>query len=93
MAVTTAAHEAPVARRTHVPLPPSLRRPGWYRAALAAASVWQPLQPDAPVNTALPAAAFGPDELAPEVDDDEEDEDDPEDGAELEDEPAPGTLL
>ncbi len=34
MAVTTAAHEAPVARRTRVPLPPSLRRPGWYRAAL-----------------------------------------------------------
>jgi cytochrome c oxidase subunit 1 len=34
MAVTTAAHEAPIARRTHVPLPPSLRRPGWYRAAL-----------------------------------------------------------
>ena len=34
MAVTTAAHEAPVAHRTRVPLPPSLRRPGWYRAAL-----------------------------------------------------------
>ena len=34
MAVITAAHEAPVARRTRVPLPPSLRRPGWYRAAL-----------------------------------------------------------
>src|SRR5580693_133373 len=34
MAVTTAAHEPPVARRTRVPLPPSLRRPGWYRAAL-----------------------------------------------------------
>lgn len=35
MAVTTAAHEAPVTRRTRVPLPPSLRRPGWYRAALS----------------------------------------------------------
>jgi cytochrome c oxidase subunit 1 len=35
MAVTaTAAHEAPVARPTRVPLPPKLRRPGWYRAAL-----------------------------------------------------------
>src|SRR5512142_1798886 len=35
MAVTaTAAHEAPVARRTRVPLPPKLRTPGWYRAAL-----------------------------------------------------------
>src|SRR6201993_309586 len=34
MAVTTAAHEAPVARRTRVPLPPKLRAPGWYRAAL-----------------------------------------------------------
>src|ERR1700684_845369 len=34
MAVTTAAHEAPPARRTRVPLPPSLRRAGWYRAAL-----------------------------------------------------------
>src|ERR1700741_5479970 len=34
MAVPTAAHEAPTARRPRVPLPPSLRRPGWYRAAL-----------------------------------------------------------
>src|ERR1700733_2006170 len=35
MAVTaTAAHEAPVARRTRVPLPAKLRAPGWYRAAL-----------------------------------------------------------
>ena len=35
MAVTaTAAHEAPVARPTRVPLPPKLRAPGWYRAAL-----------------------------------------------------------
>src|SRR3989440_9985339 len=36
MAVTaTAGHEAPVARRpTRVPLPPKLRAPGWYRAAL-----------------------------------------------------------
>src|SRR6516165_9879138 len=36
MAVTaTAAHEAPVAHRTRVPLPAKLRRPGWYRAAMA----------------------------------------------------------
>jgi hypothetical protein len=41
------------------------------------------------VNTALPAAALA-DELAPEVLDDEEE---PDDGAELEDEPAPGTAL
>src|SRR5437588_8010936 len=36
MAVTaTTAHEAPVAGRpTRVPLPPKLRAPGWYRAAL-----------------------------------------------------------
>ncbi|MGP0038049.1 MAG: cbb3-type cytochrome c oxidase subunit I, partial [Solirubrobacteraceae bacterium] len=35
MAVTaTAPHEAPVARPTRVPLPPKLRAPGWYRAAL-----------------------------------------------------------
>src|SRR5581483_4440575 len=35
MAVTaTAAHEAPVARPTRVPLPPKLRTPGWYRGAL-----------------------------------------------------------
>src|SRR5690348_7815176 len=35
MAVTaTAAHETPVARPTRVPLPPKLRAPGWYRAAL-----------------------------------------------------------
>ena len=26
---------APEARATRVPLPPKLRRPGWYRAALA----------------------------------------------------------
>ena len=26
---------APTARPTRVPLPPKLRRPGWYRAALA----------------------------------------------------------
>ena len=64
--------------------------------ALAAASVWHPLQPDAPVNTALPAAAFPPDELAPEVLDDEDEDDDedaPDDEGELEDEPAPGTTL
>jgi len=46
------------------------------------------------VNTALPAAALvaelPPDELAPEV---EDDEDDPDDGAGLDDEPAPGTAL
>src|SRR5437588_2759953 len=38
MAVTaTTAHEAPVAGRpTRVPLPPKLRAPGWYRAALFA---------------------------------------------------------
>src|ERR1700749_2377760 len=34
MAVTTAAHPAPTARATRVPLPPKLRAPGWYRAAL-----------------------------------------------------------
>ncbi|MBV8735596.1 MAG: cbb3-type cytochrome c oxidase subunit I, partial [Solirubrobacterales bacterium] len=35
MATATVAHETPAqARRTRVPLPPKLRAPGWYRAAL-----------------------------------------------------------
>ena len=49
----------------------------------AAASVWQPLHPASPVNTALPAAALVL-ELDPPLEDDDDDELD-----ELEDEDAP----
>ena len=50
----------------------------------AAASVWQPLQPAEPVNTALPAAALVfADEPADEL----------VDGVADDDEPAPGTAL
>jgi hypothetical protein len=50
----------------------------------AAASVWQPLQPADPVNSAWPAAALV---LDPPLDDEDDPEDDEPDDAELELEP------